>query len=555
MKQFLALLRLEISQWRSSLSMGGRSQKKDRKLSRAAVILLMILIFAGYVVYFEVNALSLLQALGTPELLLKLLVFLSMIMTLMTGLVQAVSTLYFSKDVPILSYLPASSGKMYAARICAMLLEEICICALFVLPGTVLYLIRVSFDAVLLLRALCITVLAPVIPVCIVALLAGLITRIPGFWKHRELIMTVITVLLVLGAAGFSFLMGSVSGSTAAGGEDMTQLLQALTGATNTSISRLAPMRWCAEGLAAGGLNLLWAFLASCGALALLCLIWGPSYLATASRSAETAAGGKKIDLRSTVLRSASPLKALVLREVREMVRTPAYFVNGLLMSLIMPTMLLGFLLLSFSMNVEGGVVTLINQVDPTGSYKIVIAAVLTAFMGMMLGMNSAAATAISREGPRHTVFRSLPVSSRTILRSKLIMTLFFHWIGIIPPCILAAVMIPNFFGPALLMLVWGMMLAFIGTSLGITLDVKKPRLDWMNETQAIKSGFNQLISLLIYFVILILLGAGSFLLLSLGGVPVPVYAALLTGVLLLFCVLTGLWFRRQTAAYEAIGE
>ena len=553
MKQFLALLRLELSQWRASLSMGGRNQKKDRKLSRTAVILLMIVIAAVYLVFFELKALDLLQVLGTPKLLLKILVFLSMFMTLMTGLMQAVSTFYFSKDVPILSYLPASSTKMYAARLCAMLLGEIAICALFVLPGTVLYLIRITFDGGLLLRALLVTCLAPVLPVCIVTMMAGIITRIPGFWKHRELIMTVITVLLLLLWIAFSFFMGSFSGSSAAGGEDMTQLIQTLTHVTNGTVTRFAPIRWCADGLADGGLNLLWALLASCGGLVLVWAVWGPSYLATASRSAETETEGKKIDLKKTELRVSSPLKALVLREIREMLRTPAYFVNGLLISLIMPTMMLGLILLSFTMNVPGGITALLSQVDPTGNYKIVIAAVLTALMGLMLGMNSSAATAVSREGSRHSLFRSLPVSSWTILKSKLIMALFFHWIGLVPACVLAAVLIPGFVGHALLMLFWGMMLAFIGTALGLILDVKKPRLDWINETQAIKSGFIQLISLLIYFVLLLLLGAGSFLLVSVG-ISMPAYAAILTGALLLFCLLFGLWLRRQVGTYEAIG-
>ena len=554
MKQFLALLRLEISQWRGSLSMGGRKQKKDRKLSRAAVILLLVLIAAVYLVFFEIQALALFQLAGTPKLLLKLLVFLSMFMTLITGLVQAVSSFYFSKDVSILSYLPASSGKLYAARLSAMLLEEIAICALFVMPGTVIYLVRIGFDTGLLLRALVITCLAPVIPVCAVTMLAGLITRIPGFWKHREAIMTAVTVLLLLGWIAASFFMGSLGGSTAAGGEDMTQLIRMLTGVMNKVIGLLAPMRWCAEGLADGGLNLLWALLVSSGAVLLVLAIWGPSYLATASRGAETGPAGKKVDLKKTPLRAVSPLRALVIREIREMVRTPAYFVNGLLMSLILPFMMLGLMLISVSMNVDGGIMSILNEIDPAGSYRVIVAAVLTAMMSLMLGMNSAAATAVSREGSRHPVFRSLPVSSGTILLSKLLMALFFHWIGLVPACILPAVLIPGFAVYSLLMLLWGMMLAFIGTGLGLILDVKKPRLDWINETQAIKSGLNQGISLLIYFVLLILLGGGSVLLLLFGGVSMPVYVVLLTAALVLLCLLIWLWFRRQTAAYESIG-
>ena len=556
MKQFLALLKLELSQWKAAFSRSGASaQKKGRKIPRALVVVLLLGVFAAYLILFELRAIDVFMALGAPKLLPKMLVGVGMLLTLFLGLVQVISNLYFSRDIVILGYVPVRSEKIYTARLCGQWLEEIAISALIILPGTVIYFTRTGFDALFLLRALLITCISPVMPLCLGALMAGVLTLIPGFWRHREIISTVFTIVLFLAYMAFCYGAGQLGGSAADDSEEFRTMLTALSGRLDGLITSLPPVRWCANGLTEGGMPLVWALLGSFATAAAAYALFARNYVRTASRALETSGTGKKVDLGRVRLRAASPLIALTRREIREMIRTPAYLINGLLISLIMPTFMVGMMIFSINGAVDGGFASLLVKINATGSMNVVVAAALTALMGMMLGMNSAAASAVSREGKRHPIFRSLPVNTRTIILSKLLMALFFHCIGLIPACVLTAVMIPGFGLYPLLMFFWGILLAWIGTCTSLALDVGKPKMEWINEVQAIKSGANQLISLVIYLVVLGLLGLGTYFLVTRNLFSLSSYALVLTAALAVIGALAGLWLRHNIPAYEEIGE
>ena len=215
---------------------------------------------------------------------------------------------------------------------------------------------------------------------------------------------------------------------------------------------------------------------------------------------------------------------------------------------------MVGILLFSLSRSSEG-IGGLLEALDPTGTMRVLIAAVMTAMMGMLLGMNSSAATSVSREGRRHPLFRSLPVETKTIVLSKLIMGLILQGIGLIPACLLIAFGVPGMTAYAPLVLLWSFLLSFIGTCAGLAVDLNKPKMDWLNEVQAMKSGFNQIISLLIYMAMLGILVFASYLLIDKRIVPVESYGYALTGMLLIFCVLAWLWLNHNVKYYERIGE
>ncbi len=554
MKQFLALLRLELSQFKISLSLAdGRKRKRDSSVTRMLSVMALVAIVAVYMVFLELKVMDILMALGAPQLLPKLLVAFSVVLTFMMGLFQVISSLYFSRDIAILGYLPVKSRTVYMARICGSLIQEIVIALVFIIPGTIIYFTRVGFDGGMLARALLVTVLAPVIPVSLAALLAGILTKLPGFWKHREAVITVFSIIVILATLFVSFTLSNLQNATA-GDEGFVNSVKMITDKIDSVTMGIPPVRWLSAGLTEGGMNLVWGLLGACGALALVCWLFGGNYLPTASRALENTGIRKKVDMGKERIRGASPMRALMVREMREMIRTPAYLTNGLLISLIMPTVMVAIILFSTGNAHEGGLVGLLEQTNfPLA--RLAVALVITAMMSLMMGMNATAATGVSREGHRHALMRSLPVTSKTILKSKLWTAVIFQVIGIIPAAVMTGIMIPGFWKYAVMMLVWGSLLAFIGACLGLIIDVTRPRMDWINETQAIKSGTNQVISLLVYIVILGLIAVGSVFALGKPFFTVPVFSLILTGILLLLSLGSYAWVGHMTKAYDRIGE
>ena len=160
--------------------------------------------------------------------------------------------------------------------------------------------------------------------------------------------------------------------------------------------------------------------------------------------------------------------------------------------------------------------------------------------------------TAVSREGRRHSLMVSLPVDARTVIASKLLSALFFSLVGIIPPPIICAVIIPGFGLYALLMFLWSALLAFIGAVLGLIIDIGKPRLDWINETKAIKSNMNQIFGLLIFFVVLAL-DAGAVVLLFVLGLDHKLIILIQTALLFIVSAVSFLFLKRKAPSYHRI--
>ncbi len=298
MTQFWALLRLELSQWKVAFNMSaGRNKKKDHTVSRMLGILALVLFIAVYMVFLELKAMDLFQFMGKPELLPKLLVTFSMLLTFMLGLFQVISSLYFSKDIAILGYLPVKSTTTYAARFCGSLVQEIATSMLFIVPGTIVYFTRVGFDAGMLIRALLATVFSPVIPLCLAALLAGLLTKLPGFWKHREMVTTIFSILVILGTFFLSFSISSMQSSAASDEAGFQNTLKMVSDLLDGITVSLPPLRWFSEGLAVGGLNLLLGIAASAAALALIIFLFGKNYMRVASQALENAVTGIIVDM------------------------------------------------------------------------------------------------------------------------------------------------------------------------------------------------------------------------------------------------------------------
>ncbi|MBR4501577.1 MAG: ABC transporter permease [Clostridia bacterium] len=550
MKSFFALMKLEISGIFSDMFARGDRSAQKKSIGRGAAMIGVMGMLAVMMVIFELRVLDVLINLRSADILLKFLVAASMFMTVMYGILEVLSRLYFSRDIVILSYLPVKNFTLYSARIVGHLIAEIGISALFIIPGTVVFMSRTGFDAGLMLRALAVTIISPAVPVAFCALVSGLISKVPGFWTHKELITTVFSLILVVGAVFISYFSGQLGGSSV----DQEALAESITSLSSTFdniILAIPPVAWAARALTDGGMDMLLMIVASVVSMLLVAVLFSYHYIEDTSRGSETGAPMKKVDMSRTVIHGQSPFKALTKREILEMIRTPAYLVNGLLGPVIMPTMMTVLMIIPF-LQIDGGLAEFIRTLGGAKQAMLPICLFITGIMSLMMGMNSVASTAVSREGRRHSLMVSLPADARTMIASKLAAALFFSLVGIIPPPVICAVIIPGFGAYAFLMFLWSALLAFIGAVLGLIIDIGKPRLDWINETKAIKSNMNQIFGLLIFFVVLAL-DAGAVVLLFILGLDHKLIILIETVLLVLGSALSFLFLKRKAPSYHRI--
>ena len=115
---------------------------------------------------------------------------------------------------------------------------------------------------------------------------------------------------------------------------------------------------------------------------------------------------------------------ALIKRELIELIRTPAYLLNCVSITILMPALLIGPLFFSNLSSdadlvaIQEGLMTFINQ----NNNLIYLAVVGGFFMGIFSGgINSVSSTAISRDAYQLDALKSYPIAANTIVFSKVL--------------------------------------------------------------------------------------------------------------------------------------
>lgn len=164
--------------------------------------------------------------------------------------------------------------------------------------------------------------------------------------------------------------------------------------------------------------------------------------------------------------------------------------------------------------------------------------------------VNIITAPSISLEGIRLWIVRSLPVPSRDILISKVLV----HCMVCIPPLIVSALLSSIFLGSSILGIVCAVLLPCVVTVLvgllGIVINLHMPKFDWLNETVCVKQGASTMLTMfgsmgLILVPVLLYIMLGS-------SISLTLYMLICLAVFALGCV--GLYFylvRRGTVLFE----
>ena len=553
MTGFFPLLRLQLlSRYADFKPRNLKTQFREKKGRTIGMIIGLIVAFAylgGFLIFLESGILDYLMKMGMPDLLLSMAITMSMLGTLIISFFFIMSSLYFGRDASYIASLPVDSRTVLSAKLTQVWISEVGYSLVFILPAAILYGIRVGADPLLYLRALLAALGAPVLPIVAVSFVSTLLIRLSGLWKHRDMIATVSGIIFIGAYMFLAFNMGSISG-----GGDMEGFVASFLGSNMARVDALTrafpPAAWAAKG-ALGDWGSLLLFLAVCAAAAAFA-VWviGFWYRNLSLLQGETpAVSRKKGGVKSASFSGGSAFKALCLREIRQILRVPAYATNSLPTSL-MPAFMVGMMYFAFSRaGAEGeSLDMLLGQINAD-----LILPILTAVMAYMSGMNPALSTSVSREGKGHDFLTALPVSSRTIVLSKLAVGYAMSLAGVVLATVALAVLLPGFALYAVLAFVLCALYTYMTACLVLARDVKHPKLDWVTEQEAMKQNFGAAIGMFMGWGILIALAGLTYLLFmwEIGMVPYfLIMAALLSG----GCVLTHILLLRAADKYYCQG-
>ena len=318
-----------------------------------------------------------------------------------------------------------------------------------------------------------------------------------------------------------------------------------------TAMTRMfPPAAWAAEGMLGQNYGMFAAWiLLSLAAPVITVWLLGYGYRKLSMLQTETPGGGKKKRTGRESFAAGTQLKACCLLELKTILRVPSYATN-ILPICFMP-LLMVIMMSMITKNAGGDGESLRMLLDNLPSALVMC--ILAAVMAYMSGMNPALSTAVTREGKGHDFLTALPVQSMTFIRAKFIVGFGLGVLGLLAASAVLVIIFPDFLVPVLLALILCLMFSYTNAAMALSRDIRKPRLDWVTEQEAVKQNFGVLISMLISWGILIALGVLTYFLLRWGLDMLPVFG-ILAVILAALCAVTHVMLKKTAEKYYCAG-
>ena len=420
------------------------------------------------------------------------------------GFFYILSAFYFSNDLSLLIPLPFEPWEILMAKLGVVLTAQYLINALILIPSWFRYAVLAKVGLSYIFSALVTFIVLPIIPLAIATLLIVILMRLVNFSRHRDKMILIGGILLLVLVLGFQVWLQSSSG-----GEDPELLLQRLLveadGLTKVVGRAFPPSLWVANAMVGSTvtlriLNLFYLIMASLVALGSLYFIGHKVFLQGVIAGLEGRRGGSKKKAITNV-KSSSVFRILVFTEIKLFLRDPNFALNGLAGYAIIP--LLAFL--PFVLNKTDANLPSLELITELPALMLIAGIAL--FFMFMTAMSMIPSTTFSREGKYIWLMQSLPLSIQEIVLARICAAQLINTVA----CLLALV-------PLTVVLKLNPLIALIGACFGLILattlatlllfiDLLRPMLDWVNPIKAIKSNLNAMLGMLLAMVVVFVLG------------------------------------------------
>lgn len=472
-----ALFRVRLAALKAALTGASRSKKAQSKGKLIGFSLLMVFSFLCFAFLFLTVFSAIAQPFhqfGIDWLYFSMAALIGFALMFVGSVFTAKAQLYEARDNDLLLSMPIKPWMILLSRMFLLWLIAFVLELVIAIPALIVWELSVGFTvAGLTWFVLIFILLLPFLALAVSALFGWLLSLISErAGGSKSLITVVFSLIFLVAYMYFASRMNTL----------LSQLAMNPDGAA-VALGAVALLRWigdaCALGSLPAGLIVSAVIIAGFGAVY---YVLSKSFVSTAT---DRRSGAKKKYVARRE-KQRSPDSALFGRELKHLMSSPAYLLNcglGVFLAPIGAVVLL----------VKGrALLSMPGFSDLVAELQLLLLAGLCFFPTTIL----VTAPSVSLEGKSLWVVRCLPVSTKAILSAKLRL----HCAVCIPPLLIASGAVAALIKPAGLMLVYTFALpvvlsVFVGL-LGLMENLRHPNLDYVNETQAVKSGAAVMISM-----------------------------------------------------------
>ncbi|MCL2353193.1 MAG: hypothetical protein FWC69_01030 [Defluviitaleaceae bacterium] len=467
MNKFFVLLRLQM------MGVFGINKmlysKKSGDKAKIGLVALGLVALFGFFIFISYNwAVSSIESQFYPAMALLIVSMSVLILSYFRGS----GVLFGHKDYDATMSLPVSPAAVVLSRILMLYFMGLLVSIVVFAPGMVAYAIHGNLNAMGFVVLFITMLLAPAIPLVIAVLVGTLIVAMSSRFRHANLVAL---ALAFVGIGAYFYFVFTMSFDADPNVTDpMVVIGEMFSGF-------YPPSMWVNNAVYQGQMAGFALFAAiSLVSIVVYTAITSKFYVKINTRLSSTA---RKNNYKLGELRATSPFKALYKREMKRVTTSVTYALNIAVGPLLITIASIALLIIG-----RNGIANMLGisstYMDELVAFVTPIAFAVIIFFGAIF---PASAANLSLEGRNAWIMSSLPLKSKTIINSKLMMSLTMNLPATILASVALAVLIrADVLTTALLIITPAVFVTFNGF-LGMFLNVKFPKYDWESEYKLLK--------------------------------------------------------------------
>lgn len=485
MSRLFELIKVDL---RETLDIRKFKENKGKSISFFAFLALMLILFLFLSVVYNLMFISLFQIINANVVYATMFMggFAS-ILCLTTSVVK-VKGIFSGKDYEMLKSMPIKKTEIIAAKIINLYLIELLYAAIIMIPNGIIATIF-SGDFLFLLTGVITSILIPAIPMAVSCIISLFITLVADRFKFGNVISSILYFGVFALIMYFSFFMGTTSSTQNADGVlDMANIF----GWINPSLQliKFSHINNYLFSLLFIAGNLIIMFLV----VLFISLFFDKVHEIVGSFKSNNKYVRKKLETRGQ-------FKALFTHEFKRFITSKLYFFNSLASGIcaIMMSVFMSYMFSPFST---------ITDTQSIISYIREYAYIGILVIAFGIGISTPASASISVEGSKFWMVKSFPIDYKKLIKAKLLVSIITLGICSLISSTIIVIMIQPSIYSSILLFVGPLLFVTLASILGLLINLSYYKLKWKNEQQFCKNSASIVISMLLDWVIMIVLGA-----------------------------------------------
>ncbi len=472
------LINLSLIYFKQTLSQLFKSRRKGGALSNGVFAFVIFVVVALAMGFAYLGTAQQFSEIGHPEYVLVIGLMLSSFLVLMMTVYDSQNQYYKNKDYDLLASMPIKTWEIITAKYLSSYFVSFFYGFLIAFPAFVIYFIFCPITVSAVIYTILSFFFIPTFTQQIGSIIAYLLSLISSKMKNKKLLSNIITIFFTLGLITFIYLANS----------SLTQDL--FVSGIPLWIKIVFPhINFLFNSITTGDFLQFLAFLAVTMAFALISV--GIITIGYKKINSSLTSHSSKKNNKPLVYTNSKPLSSLIKKEAKTFFSSPTYFIN----SIIGPIMVI-VLAISMSLGARGIYGTYENF---TSEYFIIM---FVCFSSMCLGIGVPTSASISIEGTKFYLLKSFPISYKDIINSKLIFNIMLAIPFVLISCTIYVSVSPCNAGEIILVYLLPIISMITFSGLGLLTNLKWPKLDWLNEAQAVKQSMSLFVSMMISMMI-----------------------------------------------------